>query len=242
MLHRLLILFFLYVPCVHAQFKSTLILGDSHTVGPFGEVLDSYFRSKSDRVKTVASCGTSPKQWLAGTASTRCGYFSKNEKGYVVRSDSHKGGSFSKEVQSMNPDLVVMAHGTNILGSRANVDGEIKSIREIAKQIRAKGAKCVWVGPPQIKKPPHANHLNYGAESIRKTVEIEGCLFIDSRKLTSYPARGGDGIHYSGNLSREWGRKVTQEIEKSMGRLAPSVKRQRVQSPQSGSGQSSSAQ
>ena len=54
---------------------SILMIGDSLSVGKFGEVIQMHLALKH-RVAAYASCGSSPEHWLAGEPDfvTKCGY------------------------------------------------------------------------------------------------------------------------------------------------------------------------
>src|SRR3954462_4706720 len=54
---------------------SVLMIGDSLSVGKFGEVVQAHLALKR-RVAAYASCGSSPEHWLAGEPDfiTKCGY------------------------------------------------------------------------------------------------------------------------------------------------------------------------
>src|ERR1700741_1790209 len=62
-------------PAPDAPPPSILMIGDSLSVGKFGEVIQMHLALKH-RVAAYASCGSSPEHWLAGEPDfiTKCGY------------------------------------------------------------------------------------------------------------------------------------------------------------------------
>ncbi len=55
-----------------------LMIGDSLSVGPFGEAIQKHLKAelKTDNVFAYASCGSSPENWLTGEPDfyTRCAF------------------------------------------------------------------------------------------------------------------------------------------------------------------------
>lgn len=212
------LVFFMLPLSLYAEptFERALFIGDSHSYGKFGEKIDTYLRSVAGQVDTVASCGSSPSTWLAkgdNYKSTNCGYWSKDSPGHDIRTKSHKIESFSEKMASVKPDLTVVALGTNILASPGNIAQEKKSIEAMLAEIKAAHSKCVWVGPPDVAKNPFKQNLAEGVKEMRELVEKNGCMYIDSTKMTSYPSSNKDGIHYGPQDAAAWGEKVTKAID-----------------------------
>lgn len=89
-----------------------LILGDSHTVGPFGQKLDELLRQEGARVATYASCGSTAKWWYTGQKTT-CGYFEKDLEGKVTEATQYATPLFPDLLKTLNPDHIIIALGTN---------------------------------------------------------------------------------------------------------------------------------
>src|SRR5271168_2733692 len=65
-----------------------LLIGDSHSVGVFGQTLDELLRGVQGAVvRTYASCGMGEDAWYHGT-HTKCGYLERVPDGQGVRSRS----------------------------------------------------------------------------------------------------------------------------------------------------------
>lgn len=192
-----------------------LIIGDSHSYGPFGEVLDAHYRKQGMSVSSYASCGSSPSTWVKTSSnfkSTNCGFWSKDSAGREVRVQSHKLPSMTEAINKVNPQLTVVSLGTNILASPANITQELKFVDQMISKIKEKGSECVWIGPPDLSKNPFKANLAVGVGKIKKVVEDEGCKFIDSRSYTKYPAGKSDGIHYGPKDSRQWGVSIAAKL------------------------------
>ena len=217
---RLLLLGLLFFSSEEAapenSWDSVLLLGDSHAYGKYGEVLDAHFRKSAKQVTSFSSCGSSPSTWTTTAAnfkSTNCGFWTKSAAGRETRVKSHKLPSFSNELRTLRPQLTVITLGTNILASPGNISSEKKHIESMMKAIRAQGSECVWVGPPDLAKAPFSKNLQTGVETIKALAVKNQCHYIDSTKLTQYPAGKSDGIHYSPNDSAKWGQAVVEKIK-----------------------------
>lgn len=197
------------------SFEKVLFVGDSHSYGNFGTEVDKYLRSISDKVTTYASCGSSPSTWLKKDGkykTTNCGHLIKDSNGRELRAKSHATEYFPGEVQKIHPDLTVIAMGTNILASPGNIKSEIASMKKMLDEVNNANSKCIWIGPPSITKRPFADNLASGIKEMKAVAEKNNCVFIDSKPLTAYPAKG-DGIHYSGQAASKWGQDVAKQIE-----------------------------
>ncbi len=176
-----------------------LYIGDSHTVGGFGRILDRKLRelpAASVAAVTVASygsCGSSPVHWYNGWR-TRCGWVERSvdgkSRGATVGATPH----VELLIQKHQPKLLVIALGANLMS--AGMDSIRNSTRRMMDTVRASGAQCVWVGPPNGRNKAEPKFSELVAE-LQKITEGT-CSFVDSRPLTQYPASGGDGAHFDG--------------------------------------------
>ena len=67
--------------------------------------------------------------------------------------------------------------------------GAVSDPTEVLAKIKASGAKCVWVGPPQIRGKDGA------APRLKEKVTADGtCAYLDSRELR---LQQPDGVHTS---------------------------------------------
>lgn len=234
------LLFTATIQAAETQFQNALFVGDSHSYGEFGKAVDQYLRTISNKVTSTASCGSSPSTWMRDDGkykSTNCGYWRKNADGKETRVNQHEISLFPQELEKLNPDITVFALGTNILASPSNISSELKFVEKMLAANNQAKSKCIWVGPPDLRKNPFKTNLASGVKQLRTTVEKYNCLYIDSIQLTKYPASSSDGIHYGPNDSRAWGEKVTAEIANKLdGIKAPQINSNIPSKLQEGSG------
>ena len=216
-----------------------LVIGDSLTVGPFGEHLQAFLqrRTAPSKLCIYASCGSSPENWLPGTPEfiTPCGFrFFSGKKRFLTQ---YRDGRKPQKVPTpklpvilarFKPRIVIIQQGTNWMDNlmkSLDPDGiEYKqNIRAFIREIRSRGpVQIVWVLP-------------YDASKYRATVKdsvdrwIKECAremdfqTIDSRAITSryIPGKsGGDGVHLSESAAREWAIAVAKRLQ----RLVPSLR------------------
>jgi len=195
-----------------------LHIGDSHTVGIYGQEMDKHLRATGAKVETYGSAGSSPLWWKTGQ-TTRSGFFSKNAEGQTVQpanwKDPHPTPKFKDLVGRFQPNVIMISLGANLIhSSGAAIE---KQVHEMAQMAQASGAKIIWVGPPdgrESKKPTEKQTQLY--EHLQRAASQYGD-FIDSRPLTEYPATGGDGVHYWGTegsrIARNWAKEVFEQIQ-----------------------------
>lgn len=197
--------------------KNILIVGDSHSYGPYGAVLDNFYRNQGHKVSSYASCGSSPSTWARSSSNfqqTNCGYWSKSPSGKETRVNSHKLPSFQEALNQSQPDLTIISLGTNALSSPQNIQNEVRQAERLMDSIKKANSECVWIGPPDNDKKPFSTNLAQGVVAFRAAAEKNGCKFIDSTKYTKYPKGKSDGIHYGPKDSKAWGEGVVKELAK----------------------------
>jgi lysophospholipase L1-like esterase len=215
-----------------AAVETILVVGDSHTAGSFGQRLDGALRADAgSRVATYGVCSASPQSYLSETEHS-CGYLfrdfggtapAKWLGGRVRKSDQYGGKGGRRQVTIVKtpelaqllsdhvPTVAVIALGSNGLTA--------DSVRRTLEAVHKSGAACVWIGPPDMRKPSSASvDAIYAILRGHKVVETatlaearaDSCRLIDSRAFPylRYPAEGGDGTHYNGQiapLAVRWG-------------------------------------
>jgi hypothetical protein len=217
-----------------------LLIGDSLSVGPFGQALEESLKRRygARGYCVFASCGSSPEDWLRGRPvfTTRCGYRQVTPAGSFVR--EYSGGRRPPPVRTpklpaifarFRPELVIVQLGTNWMekvAASARPDGDAyrRIIRDFIRELRSAPGpppRIVWVMPPASSAYPvrvHAEVETWITESARTL----GFSVINSRKITGPYRRGetgGDGVHYSGPAGRAWARGVWAGIAGEPSRL-----------------------
>lgn len=198
--------------------ERVLHVGDSHTVGIYGQEMDKHLRATGAKVETYGSAGSSPSWWKTGQ-TTRSGFFSRDAEGSTVQPknwrDPHPTPKFKDLVGRFQPNVIMISLGANLIN--ASPETIEKQVREMAQVAKASGARVVWVGPPDgresVKPTSKQNQLYQQLERVAR----EYGDFIDSRPLTEYPASGGDGVHYWGTegsrRARQWAQEVFDQVQ-----------------------------
>ena len=213
--------------------ETILVVGDSHTVGAFGQTLDDSLRAvKGSRVATYGVCSSRPQSYLL-ESSHGCGHlfrgFDKKAPAkwlgarvYLENRADGKGGTRAVEMvktpelaQLLNdhtPTVVIVALGSNLPISAS-------SVQKTLELVHKSGAACLWVGPPNMRNPSpdkvDAVYATLGKNKVDASVTLEAarkdsCRLIDSRSFSylRYPEKDGGGTHYDGKLSSlgaKWG-------------------------------------
>jgi hypothetical protein len=225
-----LMLLFLFVISESRAFSKTatfLVIGDSHTVGDFGQRLhEKIGRLPEARVASYGSWGSSPLWWIDGTPTTyefRAWDLSGNRE---LIHGVHPTPLLKDLASEIHPSVIVVALGSNLLGSPSEwID---QSVRQLMDEAHAEAPVCVWIGPPSMRQNGAGKILNesdyaavYGA--LKQYALQDGCILIDSHSLTHYPPIGGDGIHYDfipwigPTLARRWADDVYRRLASELG-------------------------
>jgi len=201
---------------------SVLMVGDSLSVGKFGEVVQAHLALKH-RVAAYASCGSSPEHWLAGEPDffTKCGYRQRTSDSDIY-SDFVNGRAprpvrtpkLADLVRKHKPTILVVQLGTNWM-DRSLTDEQMNSYidRFIAEARRGPVEKIVWITPPdssRLRKTQGRVHRLIQIAARRKNFDI-----VDSRTVTHYimGKTGGDGIHYNSEASEAWARGIQRDLD-----------------------------
>lgn len=171
--------------------STILIIGDSHSVGPFGWQLDENFRKHGYQVAIYASCGAIGK-WWSTQQKTTCGYFSKDLNGKVTQATTHPTPKLSSLLSEIKPEAVIVELGSNYVKMPSDETARA-DIKALVKQIKISGASCFWISAPDMRL--YRNELPRLNKLIKDAVGEE-CKIFNSQSVTSYPSTGGDGIHY----------------------------------------------
>jgi lysophospholipase L1-like esterase len=213
------------------QEKSVLYVGDSLSVGKFGEVLRDYLVANFDarNVAVYASCGSSPEHWLRAEPIffTRCGY-REDAAGRSVVVDSathHATPKLEDLVARHRPATVIVQLGTNWMdriaaGDTPQKEAELSSVLDrFTAALRSQSrVRIIWITPPD------SSHFSQRvqrtvASLIRSAANRDHFDIIDSKELTRYiPGKtGSDGVHYNKEASTEWASRVVRRLKYRFG-------------------------
>lgn len=220
------------------ELPSILLIGDSHTEGTFGSVLDEQLRTLSPgKTATYGTGGSIPSWWLTGER-TPWGTLARGWDGIEHRSSRQPTPLIKGLVERLQPDLVVIEQGTNFLWSTsdAQIRESVAALVKAAMAIppgRPQGARaCAWIGPPRTgarfpnQTPAQSQAYLKRMDEIRalmaQAVRSTGCRWIDSFEFTRYPegVPGSDAVHYDAagtegrRVARQWAESAFEEVKR----------------------------
>ena len=210
-------------PAPEAPPPSVLMIGDSLSVGKFGEVVQAHLALRH-RVAAYASCGSSPEHWLAAEPDfvTKCGYRQRTSDSDIF-SDYVNGRPPSPRrtpkltdlVRKHKPTIVVVQLGTNWMDRNLSDEQMTDYISRFVDEARRSGTveKIVWIAPPDSSRLRRTQGKVH--QLIRRAATRKGFDVIDSRNATHYVMgkTGGDGIHYNSESSEAWARGIQRELD-----------------------------
>lgn len=186
-----------------------LYVGDSHSFGKLGGVVEKKLSSLSERVIMESSCGASANTWLgkSGFEKTVCGFW-KKDGAEEIRSKEHKMPKFSTELETYKPDVTIVQLGTNMAAAKTPASASA-SILQMMNEIKNAGSTCIWIGPPDANSKIVTKAKVIEVNRLIADLALKNdCHYIDSLKLTTFPKKNPEGIHYPPSLSAAWGEKV----------------------------------
>jgi lysophospholipase L1-like esterase len=201
---------------------SILMIGDSLSVGKFGEVIQMHLALKH-RVAAYASCGSSPEHWLAGEPDfvTKCGYRQRTSDSDIFNDwvNGHaprptRTPKLADLVRKHKPTILVVQLGTNWMDRNLSDEQMNEYLNRLIDEARRGPVeKIVWIAPPdsaRLRKVQGKVHQILRRAAARKKFEI-----IDSRNVTHYVTgkTGGDGIHYNSEASEAWARAIQRDLD-----------------------------
>jgi lysophospholipase L1-like esterase len=201
---------------------SILMIGDSLSVGKFGEVVQMHLALKH-RVAAYASCGSSPEHWLAGEPDfiTKCGYRQRTSDSDIYNDwvNGHaprptRTPKLADLVRKHRPTILVVQLGTNWMDRNLSEEQMTEYLNRLVDEARRGTVeKIVWIAPPdssRLRKVQGRVHQLLRRVAARKNFDI-----IDSRNVTHYVMgkTGGDGIHYNSEASEAWAHAIQRDLD-----------------------------
>lgn len=171
--------------------STILVIGDSHMVGPFGWNLDEALRAEGHSVATYGSCGSVAGWWYSGKKTT-CGFYAKDLSGKVLQTNSKETPLIDNLLKTVKPNVVIVELASNYVNFGSE-DAAVKDMKKLVRSIKDSGASCFWMTAPDMRL-----YRDSIARLDRLVYEAVGseCRIFNSSEVTSYPAIGGDGVHY----------------------------------------------
>lgn len=201
---------------------SVLMIGDSLSVGRFGEEVQKHLALKR-RVAAYASCGSSPEHWLAAEPAflTKCGYRERTTTSDIY-SDFVNGRAprptrtpkLADLVRKHRPTILVVQLGTNWMDRNLSEEQMSDYLNRFVDEARRGPVeKIVWIAPPDSSSLRRVQGKVH--QLIRRAASRKGFEVIDSRRVTHYVVgkTGGDGVHYNNESSEAWARAIQRELD-----------------------------
>jgi hypothetical protein len=215
-----------------AKFVPILMVGDSLTVGGFGEAVEEYLlqRFDSNNVALFACCGSSPEHWVRSGPDyiTKCGYREQTPRSSILY-DFERGRrprrvltpKLENLVAKFHPRTVIVQLGTNWMdGMHSNPAKDESTYGEILDRFVAAihsgpdiVRKIIWITPPDSSR--YSRAVQTRVTNLIKTASRRHSFeIIDSGRLTHYVRgrSGGDGVHYNRTAAQEWANRVTSKL------------------------------
>ncbi len=201
---------------VSVSAEKIMIIGDSHTDGYYGSYLKVSLQTEGAQVWKYSVGGSSPITWDLGTCKGigegegECYLLSvitsTQSTAEPFSGEELKPYSFSNLKSQVQPDIVIITLGTNILVGDQH-------IIPLAQAAASGGTTCYWVGPSKIDPTKKSNIGGVAADIASKVSSY--CTFIDSLPLTDENKLSSDGVHYTNEGAEEWAKGVLNQIKMS---------------------------
>lgn len=178
---------------ISSQASGILQIGDSQSVGIFGKTLHQKIRSETKINYTIGARGGSGVASWFDYKLQKGNFRVYQASGKIISLAPQSMPSLEEFISRHNPDTIIVQLGGNMVHlSNKQVQANVSKMLNLVKK---QTSNCIWIGPPNGHKRPEPRFSEF-YPVLKETVEKEGCLFVDSRKYTTYPAGRGDGIHY----------------------------------------------
>lgn len=214
------------------------MIGDSLTVGPFGERVESWLLKGGgpEKIAVYGSCGSSPEHWLAAEKvfTTPCGYRETHGRTRIL--ETHRDGhpprpTPTPKIENLlalhHPDLIIVQLGTNHYSNleddgmdilpklAARYDAFADALVRHGRNVK----RVVWITPPDSSRYSSTIESEV-SKLILSTAARHRFRVIDSQKLTRYVKgkTGSDGIHYGKDAAYAWADAVIRQLNVSLAR------------------------
>lgn len=211
-----------------------LYLGDSHSLGAFGERLDQRLREAGHQLHWIVASGSSPYTWLEGAAPRNGAgaYWEKTD----AHEQRHEQWPDSPQLKSLlkqdRPQVVIVQTGGQLYAllrtKRETPERTLARIRgqlsEMCRQIAESGATGYWILPPRSHEARYEEALQTQLATLMKEVVGEwGGTCYESLEVTQYPGDypAMDGIHYPPGEARQWAEGVLAHLQHALPRDRP---------------------
>ena len=220
-----------YVPL--SRSAKVLMVGDSLTVGPFGDHIEAWLIRNlgADRVVVYGACGSSPEHWLASQKDfvSHCGYRETTTQRHILDDYQHvrrprpvSTPKIEILLEKYRPQVAIIQLGTNHYDSLLH-DGKsalpklAETYENFARALHHPGGSLrmvIWIAPPDASKFP--NWVKDEIDNlILRTDYKHGFVTFLSRRHTHYTVgkTGSDGVHYNDAAATLWSDQVIRMLD-----------------------------
>lgn len=217
--------------CSMVTAESVVLIGDSHSVGAYGQELHRLLVAQGDEVSTYAIGGSSVGTWVNGfDPSSRAATNTRKMQGADINVQPIPGSSVAARGVFVAGGTNVISLGTNNIATVHNGGSITRRVTELAGFAQAGGSRCVWVGPPvatrlcidwkggtcqeRIEGDVLRSAIADTVAQIKSSLG-SSCVFIDARDHTTVDDLSGDGIHFLAKGGKNWAREVVGMLDSS---------------------------
>lgn len=203
--------------------KDFLIIGDSHSCGPFGKVLFENLMQKKHNVNLYCTPGSAAVHWNTGKKVNKqiCQTMSSPDIKFKPCNSTNQIPTLTELLQRHPTSQVVLALGTNsLLSSTADVH-----YSQLAITTKQAQRDCFWVGPPNFNEEQATAFPKSRVLILKKNLApfytslsdllANSCVLVDSRNATAINTIGYDtvdGVHRTAAAGRYWATEIGQKI------------------------------
>lgn len=201
----------------HSEDKNVLILGDSHTVGDFGEYLHREVHEAGKyNVTSIGIGGAGSYHFTVRMRGFCCGYKIREtcwydsipEKSKIPVLEEGFGasnaivgkffkGKLSNVIEHYDPEIVIIALGSNYTNAHEDLLNII--------QKDSADRKIIWVGP--MRRANIEMRLSAINQVVKKYPEIK---FVRSEDIVGHDTI--TSAHYAGKSAKRWAEKVMDRM------------------------------
>ncbi len=210
-----------------AETNQILLIGDSHSEGPFGETLTQEIRKQpGTQVTRYGLVGASPRHYFQISPEQRTLKmgFVEDLNGKISRAKVGTAPNISDLVSRISPKHVVIELGENLYDYKSGQLHEKLWQNEVTKLLSKIPANipCTWVLPTwtnQEKRPPYQKSNAYLKLANEKMKSFIGdrCQVISGTEITELTPENietvkGDWLHQQKGSGERWARAVLNRM------------------------------
>jgi hypothetical protein len=217
--------------------QRVLMIGDSLSVGPFGEMVVRYLEARLGRSNFAlfATCGSSPEHWLRAQPDfySRCGYREYSpERQALIDFENGKPPPRIKTpkvedlIAKYQPTTLIVQLGTNWMDALTKPEGHeedrftniLDHFAAVLRGPQSSVRQVIWIMPPDASA--YSPAVKRTVDSLIKNVAKKNTYWlIDSRLMTHYirGKTGGDGVHYNKGAAQSWSDQVARNLDGYLG-------------------------